>query len=177
MNMGAFCYIQRLRLGKVECAPGVRFGQAFELEYMGASEYEFGAFPAFLRAAHDRIDQLVEVKASIVYDKALGLSYPITCFYDPHAMTWEHIENQLVMVAQGKQRTKMSAGFPGIKRQQTTPPRGPRKAVATIIPSETCGWVDVGNNVFWTAREITLDQYKGLLRESVEYMDAQKAQT
>ena len=174
-DMPEFYMIQRLKPFRVAMAPGIRFGQVFELEYMGASEYEAGYFSKYMRAAHARRDHLIEVNASIVYDVEKGLSYPITCFYDPGAMTWEHIEQQLTLVAQHKQQTRMGSRFPALPTQRTIPGKGRAKPKVVEVLPETCAWVDIGAQVFWAACDITLEQYKSLLQASVEYMDAEKA--
>ncbi|AYG47731.1 hypothetical protein DV532_25920 (plasmid) [Pseudomonas sp. Leaf58] len=170
-----FCYVQRLRLADADRRPGLRFGEAFSLEYMGAAEYEFGAFARFLRTANDCRDHLVEAKAVIAYGDDQVIC-TVTCFYDPQTQSWAHIEKQLTLLAQGKLHTKCGAHFPAADTRSLAPVKGRRKAAEHPPRPTTCGWVEIGQNVFWTTSEITLAQYRDLLHASVEHMDAQKAQ-
>lgn len=170
-----FSYVQRLVLADGDLRPGLRFGEAFGLEYMGAAEYEFGAFTRFLRAAHECRDDLVEAKVVIAYGDDGQLTCTVTCFYDPQAQSWSHIEKQLTMLAQGKLHTKRRANFPAADPRPPASVKGRRKSVEPPPRPTTCGWVEIGQNVFWTTSEINLAQYRDLLRASVEYMDAQKA--
>jgi hypothetical protein len=171
-----FSYVQRLRLADADLRPGLRFSEVFSLEYMGAAEYEFGAFARFLRTAHDCRDHLVEAKSVIAYGDDDQLTCTVTCFYDPQAQSWAHIEKQLTLLAQGKLHTKRGAHFPAADTRPPAPVKGRRKAAEPPPRPTTCGWVEIGQNVFWTTSEITLAQYRDLLRASVDYMDAQKAQ-
>lgn len=70
-------YVQNLERETVEGSPSqYRFGEVYGLSYMGAAEYEFGAFPAMLRRMNEATLSSTMVKLPngkkvfVVYDSS-----------------------------------------------------------------------------------------------------------
>lgn len=172
-----FYCIQRLKRTGCEIASDARFGQVFELDYMGYAEYEFGSFSKYLRAAHAQLDHLVEMRAAISDGNDQGHMCAVVCFYDPQSTTWEHIERQLTLLANGQLETLGSTRF--AEPDQVLPPTSKRSKKPPVArrTNPVCAWVDIGQNVFWATCEISLEQYKSMLSNSMAYMSAVQTRT
>lgn len=169
-----FYSVQRLisekNLGDAAESPSLRFGELFKLDYMGASEYEFGAFPKFMREVHEHQENLVGVEVDIE-----GMA--VFVVYSTHNNTQEHVLEQLKAIAQGKQYTKGGASFkkPGeaaVKKPRMGS-RAARQAEADAM-FRVDGWAEISLTTFWTVLPMTLERYKQLIANSVAYMDEQK---
>lgn len=132
----------------------LRFGEVFELDYMGAAEYEFGAFPKFLRRMASALLGRVTVtlkdgtKVFAVYDMAS---------YTGDAQVAEVLND----IADKKTRHKCGPDFP---------PRVP----TAKWDSGTVAWAELDHGLFWSLENMSVGVSK-LFANSVKYMDAQKA--
>ncbi|MBD8089170.1 hypothetical protein IFT48_04185 [Pseudomonas fluorescens] len=166
-----FYSVQRLISKKaLEPTPDLRFGQFFDLDYMGASEYEYGAFPGFLRDVHANRDTLVSTQLHIN-----GMDVFVA--YSTHNNTLEHVTCELFAIAEGTRRTQCGARF---KMPDAPSTKKPRKNSAAARAAETelffrvDGWAEISLTTFWTVRPMTLELYKQIIANSVAYMDEQK---
>lgn len=168
-----FYQVQRLisRKGLV-VTPEARFGELFELDYMGASEYEGRAFPAFLRNVHNHLENLVGAQLEIE-----GMSVFVA--FSTHNNTLEHVTSELAAIATGERYTQGGARFKMAEPAQEPPPRKNSQAARRAEVKEyfrVDGWAEISLTAFWTVLPMTLEDYKQLIVASVAYMDEQKRQ-
>lgn len=173
-----FYSVQRLisekkKLASLEQGDALRFGEVFTLDYMGSSEYEYGAFPAFLRMVHEHLDALDGLQVDI-QGMAVFVAYPRSL------STQEHVLAQLEEIASGSLYTRDGARFapPKVGSGSTRKPRkGSRAERAASVEAyfRVDGWAEISQATFWTTLPMTLERYKELIRASIEYMDALKA--
>ncbi|AXH59541.1 hypothetical protein [Pseudomonas amygdali] len=168
-----FYQVQRLISRKgLATAPEMRFGELFELDYMGASEYEGKSFAAFMRNVHDHLDTLVGAQLEIE-----GMSVFVA--FSTHNNTLEHVTSELTAIASGKRHTQGGARF---KMAEPTPEPPPRKNTQAARRAEVKeyfrvdGWAEISLTTFWTVLPMTLEVYKQLIVASVAFMDEQKRQ-
>lgn len=166
-----FYQVQRLISRKgIAVAPEARFGELFELDYMGASEYEGSAFPAFLRNVHDHLDTLVDARLEIE-----GMS--VFVVFSTHNNTLEHVASELASIATGERHTQGGARFKMAEPAQEPPPRKNSQAARRAEVKEyfrVDGWAEISLTAFWTVLPMTLETYRQLIVASVAFMDEQK---
>lgn len=130
-----------------------RFGEIFALDYMGSAEFEFGAFPKFLRAMHAA--DLKPFKAFVNGVEYFGV-------FDPKYYADETaVSKMLNDLASGKFRLKEGANFPNNPEYKYT---------------KTDAWADILNNIFWSKENLSASIVQAIAN-SVAYMDAAKAKS
>lgn len=167
----SFYQVQRLISSKgFTVTPETRFGEMFGLDYMGASEYEWGAFPAFLRDVHAHLDTLVGAQIQIE-----GMD--VFVVFSEHNNTLEHVTAELVAIATGKRHTQCGARFKAVAPATGPKPRknsvAARRAEVEAF-TRVDGWAEISLTAFWTVLPMTLGLYKQLIDASVTYMDEKK---
>lgn len=168
-----FYQVQRLISSKgLTVTPDTRFGEMFGLDYMGASEYEWGAFPAFMRDVHAHLDTLTSAQIQIE-----GMD--VFVVFSGHNNTLEHVTAELVAIATGKRQTHRGARFKAVAPATGPKPRknsvAARRAEVEAF-TRVDGWAEISLTAFWTVLPMTLEAYKQLIVASVAYMDEQKRQ-
>lgn len=161
-----FRLVQRLvAKSKNEQKEVPRFGDFFALDYMGAAEFEFGSFPAFLREAHkaskpvhrSMIDRLLSRPIKPTDWKSFEAEVKGIRIYggfDSRLNSEQEVIDKIETIASGQARLKCSADFP--------PKSG----------SKTVGWAEVQQRVFWSTEDYRAILPE-LLAESVRTMDQQ----
>lgn len=126
-----------------------RFGEVFKLDYMGNAEFEFGAFPDFMRRMNGA--ELISFKLEINGRKVFGVAD--SSAYENQDVIKEVLQN----IADQKYRLKCSSYFP---------PEEPWQ-------EKVNAWADIGNGMFWSFENIN-STVLTLFKNSVEYMNSQK---
>ena len=130
-----------------------KISEAFELDYMGSSEFEFGAIPKSLRASQARklAVHTVQVNAQKVF---------LICEKEEvnEYLGW------LYEIAKGfsGRRLKEAAHFDWVFN--------PKEAYSKVPDL----WWDIDNHVAWTIREDVAKQFVESLNVSVKFMEEQK---
>lgn len=141
--------IQRLTRNKVEGPlKQYRFGQVWSLDYMGSAEFEFGAFPKFLR----------RMKAAATWPFTANINgVRVYGIYDPTSYPTEDMVVAVLQdIADGKTRHKEMPSFP---------------ATASYFKNVS-GWADIANGLFWSTENMNYAIVQ-IIENSVEYMDEQ----
>lgn len=125
-----------------------RFGEVFDLDYMGSAEFEFGAFPEFLRRMNKSL--LGKFSATINGTKVFGV-YDMSSFDS---------EAEVVATLQGIADRKIH-----LKEYSDFPP--------TATYTKTSAWAAIDSGIFWSIENIS-DGVKTLFANSVAYMDSRE---
>lgn len=142
--------IQRLKRNRTDGQlSNLRFGEIWTLDYMGNAEYEFGAFPRFLR----------EMNAATLQDFSFNINgIKVFGVYDTSKFASKNeVENVLQNLADGKYRLKNSAMFPNTSQYN----------------KDITGWADIENNLFWTTESMAKSIVK-CIANSIVYMENEK---
>lgn len=138
----------------------LRFGEVFTLEYMGSAEYEFGAFPKYLRAMNAAAESglLVGLSCTIGGRKVFAV-------YD--SSQYEGGTNEVAELLDGIAKKK----FKHKESTYFTPDR-PLRA-----NDDTVAWADISNNsLFWSYENLNTSIIESF-KNSVKFMDEQKAKS
>jgi hypothetical protein len=170
-----FRYVQRLipLNPKVECLDTLRFGEAFRMHYMGAVEFERGAFEAFLTRMHELnnpVDQRSFWQRRVLRKSAPGSCLhfiratvegtPIYAVYDTTRHTQAEVIEEITAIAKGRAHLKMPAGFPPSEIDQA------RGECPTV-------WAEIRENVIWSLSDLS---YLGdWLRNTMPYLQSGSA--
>lgn len=145
---GQFYLVQRLETNKEVDVSKCRFGERFGLDYMGSSEFEWGAFPKFLRSIN--AGDLQTFSHKVGKDKIFGV-------FDANKQSLTHVLESIDKIASGKLHLKESAHL-------------------TNRPSyveQVDAWAEIEQNVFWAYKDYRTT-IKAMFARSVEYMDGRK---
>ncbi len=166
-----FSLVQRLELkGSLPKEPGsLMFGDLFALEYMGASEFEFGAFSEFLRTADWAANpakphflmRMFESPRPIYWESFSASVGGIAVYggFDSRLHSVEDVIAKIGEVASGKARCKGGANFP------------PKEGSI----SKTVAWVEIIQGVFWSLQDFRY-LFSNLVNQSVRHMDKQRVE-
>lgn len=140
--------VQRLQRKPTEgSVRNYRFGELFELDYMCSAEFEFGAFPKFLRRMHAAT--LESFTLTINGIKVFGV-YDTANFANVG-----EVAEVLQSIADGKRRLKEYADFPTSKRRKTD------------------AWAAIDSGIIWSTENIS-EAIKSVIANSFAYMESIK---
>lgn len=154
-------HIQRGDIRRPMLPPGTRLSKAVSLQYMGSSEFEFGALPRSLRAlqalAHeDRVHLVVEPRIQDDNGRSVRIL---------HSFTPDEYEKYVVLMLalrDGTRRTKESTYFD--------------KEHSARFKTLTCDfWWDIDAHVMWSFDKIFMNRLCDQLVASWQYMDEMAA--
>lgn len=140
-----------------------RLTELYHLDYMGAAEFEFGAYAKIVRKINEHLDDLV-LRTITMNDG--GKDIDVHFFYSPKLIAElrsdvEELLNTMVRYNNGEYISfKEHSGFYERKRQ------GRDKFCTKYV-----AWTDIRHGIFFTADHLTLEQYKTLIVNSVKYYD------
>lgn len=143
-----FYLVQRLETTKDADVSKCRFGQRFGLDYMGSSEFEWGAFPKFLRSMNS--GDLQTFSHKVGNTKIYGV-------FDANKQTLSNVLSQIDKIAVNDSSLKEPTYL--TKR----PSYGER----------IDAWAEIEQNVFWAFKDYRTT-IKSMIARSVEYMDSKK---
>lgn len=126
----------------------LRFGEVFQLDYMGSAEFEFGAFGKFMRRMNDA--PLESFKLEVNGTKVFGV------FDSSNFESVKDVTAVLQSIADGKHRLKERADFP-----------------STAQFRKTDAWAAIDSGIFWATENMS-GVVKRLFANSVAYMDTPK---
>lgn len=146
--------IQRCKLAHdCEWTSTIRTGQYLSLEYMGSSEFEWGAIPKFQREVNEKLSKLIEF-TTVHKDVRLYFLCEPAQVNEYRQMLHDLIDNKI--------RTKESV------RITTTWTEDP------LYPlTETEVWLDLSNGLIFARKSEYLDALRITIPNSVKYMDQQ----
>lgn len=141
--------VQRAAICNPLAPTTTRLGEAVNLDYMGAAEYEFGAMPSSLRAFRNGTRVLRSVDN--IRDNKRPL-YVLSCFTDDE---FPEYVKYLMRLRGNDIRCKVSPRFS-----------------ADFVASGTDFWWDIQNQAIWSFRKDFMDNCEAYLQSSFAYMDA-----
>lgn len=137
-----------------------RFGEIWELDYMGAAEYEFGAFPKMLVSLAENLKELrtfhldVDVTGSHWRDKDKRTGKTrVFGFYDSTMATDREVMDAITKIAADKIRLKMPAN---------------------MSDGRVTGWVDIVNHFFWSTENMSMSIVHSIKRSSDYILEQRK---
>lgn len=135
-----------------------RLSDMVDFDYMGSSEFEFGALPRSLRALQANVDSISStVEGRITGDNGESLRVLHTFSPEDYEVYFGH----LTKLREGKLRTKESTRFSVEDKKW--------------FSSQKCDfWWDIENHVMWTFKKHFMKQLPDALAESWKYMDRNK---
>lgn len=157
--MAAPYLIQRGRIQHLAKGIDAKFSEAVDLEYMGSSEFEFGAFAKSLRAMQAQSSALKLHKHPTIQDAGGNALFVLHAWGPGDSETYMGYLDQLRKGAREistKEWTNFSLDATG--------------RVETDI------WIDIVNNVIWSFDQKFMMNVRSHLQASWAYMDAQKAE-
>lgn len=128
-----------------------RFREVFTLKYMGAAQYEGGAFDRYLRSLSEAIKTSPELIQS--FDLEVGGSQVFGIF-DTRNCDLATVRAGIQSLLDGKALTKRPADFP----PKTNPP--------------SVAWAEINLGVFWSLGDYR-DDVQGMILREVEHLDAE----
>ena len=151
-------HIQRGDIRRPLTPAGTKISDSVSFQYMGSSEFEFGALPRSLRTLQAYVDKLQLTVEPRIQDEQ-GRSVRVL-----HTFTSEEYEEYLVLMLamrDGTRRTKESTYFD--------------KEHHTRFKSLTCDfWWDIDAHVMWSFDKMFMNRLGEHLVASWQYMDAMK---
>ncbi len=167
-----FRYVQRLipLNPKVECLDTLRFGEVFRMHYMGAAEFERGAFETFLTRMCElnnpedhrsfwqrRVLRKPAPVSRLHFIRATVEGTPIYAAFDTTRHTQAEVIEEITAIAKGRAHLKMPAGFPPTASDQA------RGECPTV-------WAEIRENVIWSLSDLS---YLGdWLRNTMPYLQS-----
>ncbi len=153
--------VQRCKAEKF--SPTLRTGEYLKLDYMGSSEFEWGAIPQFQRDMLEKLSSLVI--SSITHSG-------MTLFYASTKDQVEQYGNILKDLIDGKFRMKERSG---IKEKETLYVGAKRTAMydQPHAPYSTDVWLDLTNGLFFARTEEAVKNLFTTIPNAVRYMDQQ----
>lgn len=166
-----------IQRGKIKpgYSPNDRFSVAVRTEYMGSSEFEFGALPKSLRNLRAQADKLSLIEIPEVRDLD---GNPLLAYGNFEAHNPEEYRAMIYAVATGKERTKESTGFrKHMEQEEIYIPRRykTKKQKAEYLEDEknnrTTEWWDLDNDIHLSFDREFMTHLPSILRASWAYMD------
>ncbi len=137
----------------------IRFGQRFQNDCMGATEFEIGWMGEQLRAMHQKCRPF-----QVPVDGRL-----VTGLYRPEKFNIDGLEVVLNELYDRKRRTKEYTEFTRDSQKEI---RDEAKRGDRYVRQHADAWFDIENGLFWTFHNIDLDGVRKNIAKSVEWMDA-----
>ena len=135
-----------------------RFSEAVDLDYMGSSEFEWGALPKSLRALQSMVDSISMTVEPRITDQG-GANLRVLHTFD--GAGYEEYFAHLLQAREGKLHTKESTWFD--------------KDHSKRFASLRCDlWWDIDNHVMWSFDKNFMKRLPDHLVASWKYMDEQK---
>lgn len=159
--MKSIYLVQRCLLKTDELSENKRFSENLDCDYMGASEFEFGALPKSLRAMNENEGYSV-VKSTKIFDLK---GHPLRIYSNLNVIDVLVYESWLDDIYNGK------VGNQYFKES----PRFSNEILKTNSPNYyPVLWWDIKNHVMWTFNKKIASILKGSIKQSVDYMDELK---
>lgn len=160
----SFYYMQRHNVG----APyndQRRLSEVYPLNYMGSSEFEWGAYAKAMRLINSALPHMVREELVLTGNKG---SQPVTVFYSNMLLVETHFDKkdegitiytELEKFALGQLRLHEYSDFPG-----------------TLLSGQrTIAWTDIRHGVFIVlGNELTIEQFNTLVINSIKFYDKDK---
>ena len=149
--------------GRQRWTYNLKVSEYFEMDYMGSSEFEYGATAKSIRAIHSQLDKMEILKSSIQ-----GKKFWVFCLPEDR----EELQKQLDLYCQGKAINGVRDLKEWIRFPQVL---GVQKWYTYNNPEYAENfWWDLEANVAWCLKKEELENFKEAIVNSVKFMDEQK---
>ena len=140
--------LQRCRAGRFD--PNIKTGDYLSLDYMGSSEFEWGAVPGFQRTTNTKIKRMVIDSAT-----NCGKTLFFACLPEQVVDYKDELCNLLAGRSHLKESSRLESHWIG----------------QADLPDT---WLDLTNNCFFSTKREIVENLFNTIPNSVRYMDAVK---
>jgi hypothetical protein len=158
-----FYYMQRHNEGN-PYSDQHRLSEVYAMDYMGSSEFEWGAYPKAMRLINASLPSFVREELTLTGKTGL---HPVTVFYSNKLLVETRfdrkdegitVHTELEKFALDQLRLHEYSDFPG-----------------TTSMARTIAWTDIRHGVFVVlGNELTLEQFSTLVINSIKFYDKDK---